>query len=644
MSMSSKEQDLAAEQTAQRLYSRELEARSQVPGRLEGPANGIWAGTVRPAPRVLPDGQLIGRVALANPDPDLDGGSDFYIGETHADFEGIRVFSWAAPVACTFFRGTRHHEWCDQVTAIRAFVLRGGAIVDLAEEFVRADTTASPFRKRGLAVPAARQSSRRPLPGSPASKQPAPQSRPASVSADAGQGTTERARALRAETLLLKQLRAPRTKSLSPVLSTLQPDQYDLVTLPAMGSSVIIEGQPGTGKTIIASHRAAYLVNEDTLPENTLDGDILLVGPTDGYSRHVSDVVDRLTGGTDRIKILSLPRLMKNVLGLRSDPGGPLSANYRDVDSYLGMLARKAIHHLKSQSSVAMKPEGAYELLRQNGLPGRPLESDLLWMAYLNHLPPYKDALTLRAYQPLLALIMWEMDKADGLRSIEHVIVDEAQDVTPLEWLLLGAINQTDAWTIFGDLNQRRSDHTLASWKLVREVLGLYEKEAPTRKLQRGYRSTKPILEYANRLLPSRERALLAFQTEGPAPSVTKVPAKDLRGAIVSQVNRLLKAYPTGTLAVISAYPALVGTALRLAGWAATRPGRPIWKRGDRSVSVLHSDEARGLEFDAVIVVEPADFPQNFGRQGPLYTALTRPNRELAIIHTKPLPEALRRR
>ena len=61
-------------------------------------------------------------------------------------------------------------------------------------------------------------------------------------------------------------------------------------------------------------------------------------------------------------------------------------------------------------------------------------------------------------------------------------------------------------------------------------------------------------------------------------------------------------------------------------------------------VTVIDPDEARGLEFDAVIVVEPADFPQNYGRQGPLYTALTRPNRELAIVHAKPLPDALRRR
>lgn len=61
-------------------------------------------------------------------------------------------------------------------------------------------------------------------------------------------------------------------------------------------------------------------------------------------------------------------------------------------------------------------------------------------------------------------------------------------------------------------------------------------------------------------------------------------------------------------------------------------------------MTVLEPDAARGLEFDAVVVVEPADFPQNYGRLGPLYTALTRPNRELVVVHSKLLPDALRRK
>ena len=54
--------------------------------------------------------------------------------------------------------------------------------------------------------------------------------------------------------------------------------------------------------------------------------------------------------------------------------------------------------------------------------------------------------------------------------------------------------------------------------------------------------------------------------------------------------------------------------------------------------------DARGLEFDGVVVVEPADYPENVGRLGLLYTSLTRATKELVVVHTKPLPKNLRTR
>jgi hypothetical protein len=281
--------------------------------------------------------------------------------------------------------------------------------------------------------------------------------------------------------LLRKQLKAPRAKSLAPVLATLQPNQYKLVTAPAM-QSMIVEGQPGTGKTIVASHRAAYLINEETPPENTLDGNILLIGPTIGYTNHVRDVVNRLTGGTDRIKILAIPQLMQRILGVKYEPRGPSSRSWQDVDWKLGTLARSAIHRLKTSKVMTPTTAQAYEHLRQNGGPDRPITPDPEWSAYLDRLPPYKDAFPLRAHAPLMAFIEWEIAKPSELGFIEHIIVDEAQDVTPLEWFLLGAINEAHAWTLLGDLNQRRSDHTLSSWRQIREVLGLSEEMRRSRR------------------------------------------------------------------------------------------------------------------------------------------------------------------
>ncbi len=115
--------------------------------------------------------------------------------------------------------------------------------------------------------------------------------------------------------------------------------------------------------------------------------------------------------------------------------------------------------------------------------------------------------------------------------------MDEAQDVTPLEWLLLDEINEADAWTILGDLNQRRSDHTLGNWAHVLDVIAI-DADTPIRRMKRGYRSTKPILDFANRLLP-RPRPENA-RAAGPRaePAYTEGDPKELDGSVVREIKR----------------------------------------------------------------------------------------------------------
>ncbi|WP_432872517.1 AAA family ATPase [Microbispora rosea] len=668
MTLDRKQLDLEDERTAQKRYRRKVQDRASRPITHQGPRSIFWTGTGLPQKPAMPFGDLVGRVALRQPHELLDGTSDFYIGEARADLDGVQVYSWAAPVACTFFRGRRHHELCDEVAVIRAFEHRGDDIIDFYDEPVCDDVPAQPFRKRALSVPAApsRSNKLRPpvapvvtTPSPPAQssvQQPATPQKPGAPaptssstppvphprdSPSAGTAAAS-APSLRAEALLRARLAAPRTKSLAPVLATLQPDQYDLVTVPAM-ESTIIEGQPGTGKTIVASHRAAYLVSDETPPENTLDGTVLIVGPTSGYSRHVRAVIARLTGGSQRVQVLSLPELMRRILGVPGELQSTISRSWQDVDKDLAMFVRAAITRLKA-SGVMPTSHDVYEHLRHNGSSGHPVTRNSEWVAYLRDLPPIRDAQTMRAHIPLLATIKWEVAKPHDLVGIEHIIVDEAQDVTPLEWLLLASMNETHAWTLIGDLNQRRSDHTLASWAQVLELLAIPYGDPPARRLERGYRSTRPILGYANRLLPAAERAVLAFQQGGPEPIVEKCRQPDLGATVLRHVTRLQDAYPQGTVAVISANPKPVETVLRQEGWVKSRSDHLAWRRSSREVTVAQPDDARGLEFDGVVVVEPADFPQNFGRQGPLYTALTRPNRELAVVHTKPLPDRIRKR
>lgn len=654
MSAQRKELELEDERTAQKQYAKVLHEDASRPSAYQGPRNSLWTRSGLPEQRKVVTGELVGRVALVCPDEDLlDGGSDFYIGETYADLNGINVFGWTTPIACTFFRGADHHPLCDDVAVVRAFRRDNGQIVDFIDEKMRDDAPAEPFKKRGLSIPMPPSRPKPPV-SAPPRHRPDPTSPPAIDSEcpapsqlrettpapqPRSHGTASELPPLRVEPLLRAQMLAPRTKSLAPVLSTMQPDQYELVTVPAM-DSVIIEGQPGTGKTIVASHRAAYLVNDETPPENGLDGNVLIVGPTAGYSRHIREVVNRLAGPTDRIKVLSLPELTNHILGVDQPPLGHTSRTWQDVSWELARFARSAIIKLKDAKGVAPQPEEVYDYLRQYTVK---LTQDQEWSQYLRQLPSYKKALTDRVHAPLLAFIKWEIAKPRDLAFIEHVIVDEAQDVTPLEWLLLDEINEADAWTILGDLNQRRSDHTLASWAQVLDVIAI-DPETPILRMKRAYRSTKPILDFANRLLPRDQRRMHAFQDSGPEPTVQKVRPKELADTAVHEVQRLIAEYPAGTVAVICPSPGPVTGALRLRGWASSARDPQLWEKDGNEVTVAVADDARGLEFDAVVVVEPAAFPENFGRQGPLYTALTRANRELAVVHAEALPDGLRRR
>lgn len=647
--------DIADERTREKNYGRVLRNRERKVAEFEGPASRRFVAGGLPPRRDYGPGELVGRVALIRPDEDiLDGGSDFYIGETYANVDGVYVFGWRNPIARTFFRGREKHELCDVVGVVRALRHHNGQIVDLLDERVRPDAPANPFKKGGLSIPAPPSAPKLPIPrpaetiGRTATARPSGPTRepviPARPAAPvtpnaAARKTSDELPPLRAESLLREQLRAPRTKSLTSVLSTLQSDQYELVTLPAM-DNVIIEGQPGTGKTIVAAHRAAYVTADDIEPENAMDGTLLVVGPTPGYSKHVRDVISRLAADSDRIKVLSLPELSDFIIGASRAPATGATRTYQDAGWELVRFVRSAISKLKSAKGVKPSPREAYEFLRTRT---ELVTTDPEWAPYLRRLPEYKEAQKLRVHAPLIAFLHWELDKPAELGAVEHIIVDEAQDVTPLEWYLLDEINQADAWTILGDLNQRRSDHSLSSWSQVLEHIAI-DPNTPIRQMKRGYRSTKPILEFANRLLPRNQRTIFALQEEGPEPTVTKVARHSLGATTVDEIERLIDQYPSGLVAAICRTPSSITAQLRARGWATDSAGSDMWTRGDKQVTVMEPDTARGLEFDGVVVVEPADFPRNFGRQGPLYTALTRANRELAVVHAEGLPEELRRR
>ncbi|SEJ51573.1 AAA family ATPase [Demequina mangrovi] len=650
-----REETIVNERAREAVYRRALEVRASRTVATQGPASQAWTrtGTVRLAE--IPEGVLIGRVALAEPNADVPTG-DYYVGSAFHQGDHFTVFNWAARVAATFFADTGH-DWCADVVGRRSFAHEGDRIADFEDIRFEGATGGPLFQARRLTVPKAPA---RALPTPVAAPAASPVSTP--MPAPVAEPTSHRApdapapRAgapLRAEGLLRRQLRAPRTGHLGAVLATLQPDQYDLVTRRA-DEDLIIEGHPGTGKTVIAAHRAAYLVSR---ADHELDeGDapvrrVLLVGPTDEYADHVRPAIDRLTGGSDAVDVISLRRLLATLAGVPDVPEGRAITRIEDGASEIFSFAHAAARiHRKQQAArnrTTMRLRDAYDVLRANGTAQEPITRDPEWDRYFANLPRFESARMSRMLAPMLAAIGWHLSSENPYAGYDCFIVDEAQDVMAAEWALLDAIaTGNERWTLLGDLNQRRSDAALASWTHVGDLLGILDDagDAPVATISRGYRSTAPILEFANRLLPKAERAVRCVQTLGAEVQIARVRTATLHDEAVTRAASLGTRYPDGTVAIISIEHPVTELELTKRRWRKDPDHAYRWTREGQSIDVLNPNYARGLEWDAVVVVEPARFPQNFLRHGLLYTSLTRANQELCVVHSEALPEALRGR
>jgi DNA helicase IV len=195
-------------------------------------------------------------------------------------------------------------------------------------------------------------------------------------------------------------------------------------------------------------------------------------------------------------------------------------------------------------------------------------------------------------------------------------------------------------------MNQRRSDATYGSWQDIADhlVLGDGDSAFCVQTMRRGYRSTNPILRFADKLLPSNQRGGQSIQTIGPPVITAPVrTAGQLLPKVAELAAGLSARHREGTTAIITMDPGAVMRELGRRGWRKSGRNVFVWSMDELQVRLYHPEQARGLEFDAVVVVEPGAFPENVGRKAQLYTSLTRANRELAVAWHGALPDNLRR-
>jgi DNA helicase IV len=221
--------------------------------------------------------------------------------------------------------------------------------------------------------------------------------------------------------------------------------------------------------------------------------------------------------------------------------------------------------------------------------------------------------------------------------SLAHVVIDEAQDLSPMECRALGRRCSTGAATVLGDLAQGTTPWAAPSWEALLSHLG--KPDADVRELSVGYRVPRQILDYASVLLAVIApglRPASSLRADPGALEVIRAPAGSL-GQAVAQACARACAQP-GSVGVIAAdpdVPVLAG-ALDSAGMRYGAPG------SDARLTLVPVTLAKGLEYDHVIVVEPARIASAEARGlHRLYVALTRAVSRLTVLHAEPLPSPL---
>jgi DNA helicase IV len=226
-------------------------------------------------------------------------------------------------------------------------------------------------------------------------------------------------------------------------------------------------------------------------------------------------------------------------------------------------------------------------------------------------------------------------------RTYGHVVIDEAQDLTPMQFRMVTRRIPSGSLTVLGDLAQATGPWTYSDWGDILEHLpdrGNVRRE----ELTVGYRAPGRVLDFASQLLPLAAPAIrptTSIRAGRTDPRIRAVTGEDLLAAGLDEALAL-----AGDHALV----ALVVDPGRLDALTRLVRGRHdvglLERDGiSRPVTVLGAPDAKGLEFDAVVVLEPAAIAGDEQRGlRLLYVAMTRPIQHLSIVHAGPLPAPLR--
>ncbi len=523
--------------------------------------------------------------------------------------------------------------------------------------------------------------------------------------------------------ILVSEIERPRVGPMRDIVATIQPEQDEIVRCD-VGTTVCVQGAPGTGKTAVGLHRAAWLLY--AFRERLARSGVLVIGPNRAFLDHIGAVLPTL--GEVEVRHTTIDELLAPVPVRGQDSVGTAVLK---GDPRLAEILHAAVwSYVLTPTEPLVLPRGAHKWrvpayqvaeivqeLRTRGvrydaarrmLPHRLAHAILLQMELAGDSPDDRvqdavarsavvkkyvagvwpaldpkavlfrllsDEATLQRHSagllsdPERSTLLWVSPPAgrgsarwsaadavlideinDHLQrtpSLGHVVLDEAQDLSPMQLRAVGRRCSTGSATVLGDLAQGTTPWATDSWKASLGHLG--KPDAVIEILERGFRVPASVIDYAALLLPSMAPDL------GAPVSVRDNPG---RLEIIRVEGSELYARVAASIAATMGEPGSIGVIvadghLGQASKALTRIGVDHGVLGashgdvDHQVDLVPATVAKGLEFDRVIVVEPSAIaaaePDRRTGLRRLYVVLTRAVSGLTVFHAADLPVELAR-
>jgi DNA helicase IV len=540
---------------------------------------------------------------------------------------------------------------------------------------------------------------------------------------------------VRGQSSLIAALEESRTGKLSDIVATIQGEQDEVIRSPLPGV-LVVQGGPGTGKTVVALHRAAYLLYTHRFP---LEGQgVLVAGPNRlflGYIERVlpslgeagvelavlADLVEHVrvsgrdSGVTARIKgDARMSRVLAKAVRDRERPLRQAlrvpygvqtlvvpaqrtaeivadarrrfrlhNAGRRFVESQLFLALTEASRvpttpeEIRERARFAPEVREALERMWPVLTPAQLLHDlfgsrALVDLAAGKHLSDDERAALARPRLDDVERVVWTHDDVplldearallgprsrrrrtngndpDEVRTYGHIVVDEAQDLSPMQLRMLARRSLNGSMTVVGDIAQATGVWAHKDWDEILENLP-NRRPAQRAELSIGYRIPGPTMDLAAKVLAVAAPDLRppnSVRQTGDEPRIISVGASAGAGELAARVAAVAAeerdAVDPGSVAVI-APDTLVEDVVAALEAADIEFGRASRTGLESRITLVPVSLVKGLELDAAVVVEPAAIvdEQAQGLRA-LYVALTRATKRLAIVHARDLPGPLR--